>query len=118
MMSPTRVASHATDRKPKSVFVKVECCNRCLSSGFVASGCGLPAQPMHSEIEWSRARLPHTYPALSAVQSASTAIALISIRYSGEVILQTSTMVEAGAGGRKYSRRTLWICSKCSMLRT
>jgi len=27
-------------------------------------------------------------------------------------------MVEAGAGGLKYSRRTLWIFSKCSMLRT
>ena len=26
--------------------------------------------------------------------------------------------IKAGAGGRKYSRRTLWICSKCSMLRT
>jgi hypothetical protein len=36
-----------------------------------------------------------------------TAIALISIRYSGDVILQTSTMVEAGAGALKYSRRTL-----------
>ena len=48
----------------------------------------------------------------------STAIALISIRYSGEVILVISTMVEAGAGGLKYSRRTLWIFSKCSMLRT
>ena len=47
-----------------------------------------------------------------------TAIALISIRYSGEVILVISTMVEAGAGGLKYSRRTLWIFSKCSMLRT
>ena len=50
--------------------------------------------------------------------SASTAMALISMRYSGDVILQISTMVEAGAGGLKYSRRTLWICSKCSMLRT
>ena len=29
-----------------------------------------------------------------------------------------STMVEAGAGALKYSRRTLWIKSKCSMLRT
>ena len=29
-----------------------------------------------------------------------------------------STMVDAGAGGLKYSRRTLWIWSKCSMLRT
>src|SRR5262249_7184803 len=27
-------------------------------------------------------------------------------------------MVEAGAGALKYSRRTLWIASKCSMLRT
>jgi hypothetical protein len=34
-------------------------------------------------------------------------MALISMRYSGEVILVTSTMVEAGAGGRKYSRLTL-----------
>ena len=48
----------------------------------------------------------------------TTAIALISIRYSGEVILVISTMVEAGAGALKYSRRTLWIFSKCSMLRT
>ena len=48
----------------------------------------------------------------------STAMALISIRYSGEVILVISTMVEAGAGALKYSRRTLWIFSKCSMLRT
>ena len=31
---------------------------------------------------------------------------------------QFSTMVDAGAGGLKYSRRTLWIWSKCSMLRT
>ena len=31
-------------------------------------------------------------------QSAITAIALISIRYSGEVILVISTMVEAGGG--------------------
>src|SRR5215467_7489055 len=37
----------------------------------------------------------------------STAIALISMRYSGEVIFVTSTIVEAGAGGRKYSRLTL-----------
>ena len=29
-----------------------------------------------------------------------------------------STMVEAGGGDLKYSRRTLWIFSKCSMLRT
>jgi len=48
----------------------------------------------------------------------TTAMALISIRYSGEVILVISTMVEAGAGALKYSRRTLWIFSKCSMLRT
>ena len=34
MMSPTRVASHATDRKPKWGCIKVECCNRYLSSGF------------------------------------------------------------------------------------
>ena len=53
----------------------------------------------------------------SSRQSSITAIALISIRYSGEVILVISTMVEAGAGGLKYSRRTLWIVSKCSMLR-
>jgi hypothetical protein len=43
------------------------------------------------------------------VYSSITAIALISIKYSGDVILQTSTMVEAGAGALKYSRRTLWI---------
>ena len=53
----------------------------------------------------------------SGALHSSTAIALISIRYSGEVILVISTMVEAGAGGLKYSRRTLWIFSKCSMLR-
>ena len=34
-------------------------------------------------------------------------MALISIRYSGEVILVTSTMVEAGSGDWRYSRRTL-----------
>ena len=50
------------------------------------------------------------------VYSSITAIALISIKYSGDVILQTSTIVEAGAGALKYWRRTLWICSKCSML--
>ncbi len=32
-----------------------------------------------------------------------TAIALISIRASGEVNLQTSTIVEAGSGSLKYS---------------
>jgi hypothetical protein len=37
----------------------------------------------------------------------TTAIALISIRYSGEVILVISTMVDAGAGALKNSRRTL-----------
>ena len=47
-----------------------------------------------------------------------TAIAFISIKYSGEVIFVTSTIVEAGAGDLNYSRRTLWIFSKCSMLRT
>jgi hypothetical protein len=51
-------------------------------------------------------------------QSGITAIALISIRASGEVILATSTIVDAGAGAGKYSRRTLWMASKCSMLRT
>mgnify|MGYP001011498155 CR=1 FL=1 len=33
-------------------------------------------------------------------------------------VMLISTMVEAGAGALKYSRRTLWMMSKCSMLRT
>ena len=45
-------------------------------------------------------------------------MALISMRYSGETILETSTIVEAGNGGLKYCCLTLWIFSKCSMLRT
>ena len=56
-------------------------------------------------------------PARVPVNHAKTAIALISMRASGEVIFVTSTMVEAGAGGEKYSRRTLWMTGKCSMLR-
>src|SRR3954453_16685299 len=44
-------------------------------------------------------------------------MALISISASGEVILVTSTIVEAGSGSLKYSRRTRWIPSNCSMLR-
>src|SRR5712664_3127015 len=51
-------------------------------------------------------------------QSATTAIAVISMRYSGEVIFVISTIVDAGNGGLKYSRRTLCMASKCSMLRT
>src|SRR5712664_3127010 len=42
-------------------------------------------------------------------QSATTAIAVISMRYSGEVIFVISTIVDAGNGGLKYSRRTLCI---------
>ena len=49
--------------------------------------------------------------------SGMTAIALISIRASGEVNLLTSTMVDAGSGSLKYSARTLWIPANCSMLR-
>src|SRR5262249_12968714 len=59
MMSPTRVASHATDRKPKSVSIKVECCARCLSSRFVASCCGLPAQATAIAKSNDGACLPH-----------------------------------------------------------
>jgi hypothetical protein len=38
-----------------------------------------------------------------------TAIALISMRASGVVILVISTIVDAGRGSEKYSRRTAWI---------
>jgi hypothetical protein len=34
---------------------------------------------------------------------------LISISISGEAILETSIIVEAGGERRKYSRRTAWI---------
>ena len=55
----------------------------------------------------------------AACQSSfSTAIALISMRYSGDVIFVTSTIVDAGNGSLKYSPRTAWINGKCSMLRT
>ncbi len=52
------------------------------------------------------------------LHAGSTAIALISTRYSGAASLLTSTMVEAGRGGRKYCRRTSWMAGKSSMLRT
>jgi len=42
-----------------------------------------------------------------SVHSGKTAMALISMRASGEVNLLTSTIVEAGSGSLKYSRRTL-----------
>src|SRR5262245_1242280 len=65
-----------------------------------------------------RADLIHHLQRGAAYFPGSTAMALISIRYSGDVILLTSTIVEAGKGGLKYSARTLWMASKCSMLRT
>ena len=42
-----------------------------------------------------------------------------SVHAAADDLLSTAlAMVEAGAGGLKYSRRILWIWSKCSMLRT